>query len=297
MLHGYKPVRAAKRSESWKDVASSTEGMTQSNVNYLHHIITWSRFIKKSSRKSKDFHDLLHIQPSTTGGPPPFKSQRRYQSKNYCIPLSIQKISSVHKLILKMPQILRSYELTCHGQPFLITPTKILNQLLAFLNLYQHAKKSVYSICSFWDTVNFKVPWSDLSHWFLTMPTQKFWSAFNFCESLSSCKKSIILFLHSSDTVSFRVPSPDWSHPLLTMPVPKIFNHILICMNLHQHAKNQLIASVPSWDTIIFRVQRPYWPQAFLTMPYQKIFDQLNFCEFISTCKKMRLFHSFVLEK
>ena len=66
VLHGYKPVRAAKRSESWKDVASSTEGITQSNVNYLHHIITWSRFIKKSSRKSKDFHDLLHIQPSTT---------------------------------------------------------------------------------------------------------------------------------------------------------------------------------------------------------------------------------------
>ena len=66
MLHGYKPVRAAKQSESWKDAASSIEGITQSTVNYLHHIITWSRFIKKSSRKSKDFHDLLHIQPSTT---------------------------------------------------------------------------------------------------------------------------------------------------------------------------------------------------------------------------------------
>ena len=66
MLHGYKPVRAAKQSESWKDAASSIEGITQSNVTYLHHIITWSRFIKKSSRKSKDFHDLLHIQSSTT---------------------------------------------------------------------------------------------------------------------------------------------------------------------------------------------------------------------------------------
>ena len=34
-------------------------------------------------------------------------------------------------------------------------------------------------------------------------------------------------------------------HPFLTMPTPKIFKHLLICMNLHQYAKNQLIPSVP----------------------------------------------------
>ena len=32
------------------------------------------------------------------------------------------------------------------------------------------------------------------------------------------------------------------------MPNPKIFNQLLICTNLYQHAKNQLISSVESWD-------------------------------------------------
>ena len=46
---------------SWKDAASSTKGTPQSSVNYLCHLMTWIRFVKKSRRKSEHFHDLLHI--------------------------------------------------------------------------------------------------------------------------------------------------------------------------------------------------------------------------------------------
>ena len=36
------------------------------------------------------------------------------RSKNYCITVSMQKISSIHKLILKIQQILWSHELNGH---------------------------------------------------------------------------------------------------------------------------------------------------------------------------------------
>ena len=36
-------------------------------------------------------------------------------TKNYCITIRIQKISSIHKLILKIQQVLGSHELEGHG--------------------------------------------------------------------------------------------------------------------------------------------------------------------------------------
>ena len=94
-----------------------------------------------------------------------------------------------------------------------------------------------------------------------------FWLAFNFCESESTGKK-ISLF-------DLRVLLHDWPHPFLKMPTPNIFNHVLICMNLYQHVKNQLTSSVHSSDALNFWLQRPDWPYPFLTMPYQKTFNQL----------------------
>ena len=69
------------------------------------------------------------------------------------------KISSIHKFIFKMQEILGFYELTI---------------LLAFLNFYKDAKNRFIWSVYFWDTVNFRVPWPDKPHPFLTMPTQKF---------------------------------------------------------------------------------------------------------------------------
>ena len=50
---------------------------------------------------------------------------------------------------------------------------KIFDQLLIFVNLYQHAKNQFIPSVHSSDTVNFKVPSHDWPHSFLTMPTPK----------------------------------------------------------------------------------------------------------------------------
>ena len=59
--------------------------------------------------------------------------------------------------------------------PFLTIPTqKFFDQLLTFLNLYQHAKKQFIPSVHSSDTVNFiKAPSHDWPHLFLTMSTPK----------------------------------------------------------------------------------------------------------------------------
>ena len=50
---------------------------------------------------------------------------------------------------------------------------KIFDQLLIFVNLYQHAKNQFIPSVHSSDTVNFKVPSHDWPHPVLTMPTPK----------------------------------------------------------------------------------------------------------------------------
>ena len=67
-------------------------------------------------------------------------------TRSYCITVSMQKISSIHKLT---QQIWGSHELNW-PHPILTTSTqKSLKLILAFVNLHQHAKKLVHSINSF----------------------------------------------------------------------------------------------------------------------------------------------------
>ena len=56
---------------------------------------------------------------------------------------------------------------------FSILTQKIFDQLLIFLNLYQHAKNQFIPSVHSSDKSNFKVPSHDWSHPFLTMPTTK----------------------------------------------------------------------------------------------------------------------------
>ena len=75
------------------------------------------------------------------------------------------------------------------------------------------------------------------------------------------------------------------SHELQDMATPKISSQLLICINLYQHAKNQLIPSA-HWDTVNFRVQRTDWPHPFLFMPKHKISNQhLLFVNFYQHAK------------
>ena len=70
-----------------------------------------------------------------------FKSQRyRVQCQsyqNYCITVSMQKISSIHKLIIKIQQIFRSLEHTIFDQ----THPKIIEITFSFLEFAPACKK------------------------------------------------------------------------------------------------------------------------------------------------------------
>ena len=101
------------------------------------------------------------------------------------------------------------------------------------------------------ETANFRVPWPDWPHPFLTMPTPKnFDQLLIFVNLYQHAKNQFISSIHPSNTVKFRALPHDWPHPFFIKPVLKILNHLLICMNLYQHAKNQLIPSVHFWHTV-----------------------------------------------
>ena len=84
---------------------------------------------------------------------------------------------------------------------FLTTPTqKPLKELFAFLNFHQHAKKSVHSINSLSDTVNFRVLWPDWTHPFLTVPIPKLFDQLLIYANLyRHAKNQAISLIYSGD--------------------------------------------------------------------------------------------------
>ena len=73
---------------------------------------------------------------------------------NYCIIISTEKVSSIHKFILKTQQILGSHELK--GQDhFDNARPKIIELNYSFPEFVPACKKSVYFICSFFKCSQF----------------------------------------------------------------------------------------------------------------------------------------------
>ena len=68
-------------------------------------------------------------------------------TKNHCITVSMQKISSVHNLILKVRQILGSHELNGHTH-FDHAHPQIIESTFSFLEFAPACKKSFHSIYS-----------------------------------------------------------------------------------------------------------------------------------------------------
>ena len=93
-------------------------------------------------------------------------------TKNYCITVSMQKISSIHKPIQQI--LVSCTERPC---PILITITqKSLKSILAFLNLHRHAKNQFIPSTHSGDKDNLRVLWLGWPHPSLTMPTPKFFN-------------------------------------------------------------------------------------------------------------------------
>ena len=127
-------------------------------------------------------------------GAPVFKSENiGYQFNQKLLHHYQHSNNSIHRFILKIHQILGSHELKKRLQQFLtMLIQKSLSQLFDFLNLYQHANKICYSICSFLrysqsynPVTRLAAPIFDIAH------LKTFWWSFKFCELVPACKKSV----------------------------------------------------------------------------------------------------------
>ena len=152
--------------------------------------------------------------------------------------------------------------------------------------MYQHAKNQfIYSICSFSDTVNFRVPLPDWPHQFLAMFTHKifnvhpknFKSSFNLCEIVPACKKLVQSVL-SWDTVKFRFQRPDWPHSFFTIPHQKLFNQLLIFVNLYQHAKNEAASLICSGEMLDLKILLSEWLRGFRPISHKDFFQIKDLC-------------------
>ena len=125
------------------------------------------------------------------------------KKKNHCIIISIQKISSIHKFILKILPILMSHELNDHGH-FWQGP--LINFWIEFFFFWicTSMQKNQFILSGhFWDRVNFRVSWPDWRHQFLTMPTQNIFDMLLILVNLyQHVKNRFIPFAHSFETVN-----------------------------------------------------------------------------------------------
>ena len=109
--------------------------------------MTISVFSRVRTTRSKTAVDPRHLK---------INEQDISLTKNCCITISFQSISSIHKFIINIHQKLGSHELNGHGH-FSPHPPIITHEstFIIELNLYQHAKKKFIPSANFLDTVNF----------------------------------------------------------------------------------------------------------------------------------------------
>ena len=118
----------------WYDFERSLEGI-------------WHTELQNSSGKDPKAWLQRISNKYNCSGPPALKSQKVWHKSNQQLlhHYQLSKSSSTHKL---MQQILGSHELKGDSHLLTMHTQKSLNQLLAFLNLYQHAKNQfIPSVC------------------------------------------------------------------------------------------------------------------------------------------------------
>ena len=134
------------------------------------------------------------------------KEQDISLTKKFCITISIQKISSIHKFIIKIQQFLGYHELKKWS-----SSSKIIESTFSFPEFTPAWKKSLYSICSFLSSVTRPATSIfDYAH------PKKFSSAFNFCDYVSTCTKSVYFicsFFRYSPITRLATPIFDHAHP------------------------------------------------------------------------------------
>ena len=128
-------------------------------------------------------------------------------TRNYCINISIQTISSIHIFILKTQQFSHEQKGHCHFWP---GPPKMIESTFCFPEFVSACKKSVYSICSVFEIQSISESRDQTGHThFWLCPPNKFLISFYFLSLHEHAKNQFISSIHSSDTVNFRVLSHD----------------------------------------------------------------------------------------
>ena len=160
-----------------------------------------------------------------------------------------------------------------------------LNQLFAFLNLYQHAKNA-YSNCSFLRYSQFYEFCNQTghTHFWPCQPKNILISLYFFpiCINMQKTVYSICSFFR----LNFRDPLTDWPHPFLTMSTKKYFNQLVFFSNLYQHAKNSLFHLF----ILQIKFQRPL--NRLVTPIFDYVYSQnfqlpFNLHEFVPVSKKI----------
>ena len=126
-------------------------------------------------------------------------------TKTHCMTISMQKVSSVHKFILKMQRVLGFHELKSHAHAH----PKNIDVFFSFPKFLLACKKSVYSICLFLLIQSILESHDQAGHtnyW----PPKKILMNFNFSEFLSKCKKSCYFIECSGDIVYLKILQSDW---------------------------------------------------------------------------------------
>ena len=59
------------------------------------------------------------------------------------------------------------------------------------------------------------------------------------------------------------------------MPWQKIFNHLLIFVNLYQHAKHEAVLSICSAEIVDLKVLRSDWLKTFWPLSQEQNFSQI----------------------
>ena len=111
---------------------------------------------------------------------------------SYCITVSMQKISSIHKLI---QQIVGSHKLNDHAQ-FWQHPLKNHWNCFKLSWICNSMEKKFITSTHSWDTVNFRVLWPGWPHPSLAMPTRKLFDQLliyvNLCQHVKNQAISLI---------------------------------------------------------------------------------------------------------
>ena len=167
-------------------------------------------------------------------------------TKNYCITISIQKISSIHKFILKIQQISRYHELKGHYH-FWLRPTKNHWITFSFLEIVPACNSSFHQFIFEIKSISESHNQTGCTHFWPCLPNK----------SASTCKNSVhyvYSFLRYSQFYSpvtrLATPMSDYAHPKIFLSRPARLKNMLVCCprpGLQETCRSKNLFDAHSW--------------------------------------------------